>query len=382
MGQPEVIPRVSSRLSPEAKVYITENWRDQSPIRMHAFLRGHCKLKSIQNLVFRLRKRMWNNDVSQCTSFVRQRTFLADIDRTTPFFFGPQTLPNRLLGRGTKTDPLLLGLCTKASLELLETVNRKNGYLCVDATYCLNNRGFPVVIYGVADKDHSFRLVAIFLVSNEKRDTYRQTLMAMCAIASCAVGIDLQPSFVLSDGAKSISRACIDFWPDAEHIMCYAHMMRAARRNLRKKLDEPTLAKMVQDIRRIHRTNSIEEYQTVKNELFATWPANVQRYMTRNWLEGINSSWQRFRGLKDLPYSNQGQESYNRLLKEHFTMRRKCKMSECIDALFRAAQYSADRLIEQEEEARVNNSGIMFATRSGPGHRNSRVRNLVATQRS
>ena len=38
--------------------------------------------------------------------------------------------------------------------------------------------------------------------------------------------------------------------------------------------------------------------------------------------------------------------------------------------------------IEQEEEARINNSGITFVTRSGPGHGNSRVGTLVGTQRS
>ena len=168
-----------------------------------------------------------------------------------------------------------------------------------------------------------------FLVSNETRDTYRQTLMAMSAIASCAVGIDLQPSFVLSDVAKNISRACIDFWPSAEHIMCYAHMMRATRRHLRRELDELTLAQIVLDIRRIHRTYSLEGYETVATELLTTWPESVQRYMTSQWLQGINSKWQRFRGIKGLLYSNQGKESYNRLLKE-FTMRRKCKICDLL----------------------------------------------------
>ena len=273
-----------------------------------------------------------------------------NIGRTTPFFFGPQTLPERLLGIGSTQDPLMLGLCTKESLDLLRNVGT-GAYLCVDATYCLNNRGFPVVIYGVADTEYKFRFAAIFIVSHETAAMYRETMVALSSIANIAVGISLQPSHVLSDGCKSIASAIAGFWPSATHLMCYAHMMRAARRHIKKNHDASTASLVVEGIRLLHRTYSEAEFATAKAALVPTWPARVQAYMTSQWLEGRHSRWQRYWALPGLPYSNQGQETFNRLLKDHFTLRRRCKISECLDALFRAAQYFSER--RQEELART-----------------------------
>ncbi len=56
-GRIDVCP-LNQRLSAEDKAYVIENWPDKSPLRMHAHLQGQCTLKSIQNLVYRRRKKL------------------------------------------------------------------------------------------------------------------------------------------------------------------------------------------------------------------------------------------------------------------------------------------------------------------------------------
>ena len=79
--------------------------------------------------------------------------------------------------------------------------------LCLDGTYGLNDRKFPVIVYGVTDENHSFHLVAAFLVSREVADIYKVTMRAIIAIASHVCGIAVEPTLILADGARSITRA-------------------------------------------------------------------------------------------------------------------------------------------------------------------------------
>ena len=144
-------------------------------------------------MVYRLRRRMWTNDVGRCTAIVRANCFNRDLDVSTPFFFGPQTLPDRLLGIGSREDPLMIGIATKTTLELLRGV-ASDGILCIDSTYCLNNRAFPVIIYGVADSDHAFRLAAMFVVSLETAAMYQHTMSALTSITNVAFGFDCRPA--------------------------------------------------------------------------------------------------------------------------------------------------------------------------------------------
>lgn len=356
------VPPIRIRPPLQVKEYVLTHWKDKSPVRMHAHLQGACSLRSIQNMVYRLRRKMWTNDVGRCTEIVRSQCYHRELDGSTPFFFGPQTLPDRLLGIGTKRDPLMLGIATKTTLELLRGVS-SSGILCVDATYCLNNRAFPVVIYGVADSEHAFRLAAMFVISRETATMYQNTMSALTSLTNVAFGFECRPAVVLSDGAKAIHQAVGSQWPQSEHLMCYAHMTRAVRRRLSQSTDPQVYEDVRATIRSMHNCRSLDEYTAMCASALQRWPAEVGEYMQGQWLEGSCSRWQLFRGRPDCPHSNQGQESFNRLLKDHFTLRRRGKMSECLDALCRASAYIARKILEERGQVIVSPGD--FVIRSG-----------------
>ena len=178
--------------------------------------------------------------------------------------------------------------------------------------------------------------------------------------------VEVRPSVVLSDGAKSIFRAVADCWPDAEHIICYAHMMRAVRRRLAKSIEPDVYEDLILTIREMHSCRSLRDFEELCEAALSRWPEEVATYRQGQWLQGPCSRWQIFRGRPDCPHSNQGQESFNRLLKDNFTFRKRCKMSECLDALCRAAQYVSDRIAEETGNRSLvgQNLGV-FAFRVG-----------------
>ena len=136
--------------------------------------------------------------------------------------------------------------------------------------------------------------------------------------------------------------------------------MRAVRRRLSQSTEAQVYEDVLSTIRSMHDCSSLSEYQTLCASAIQRWPEVVSQYMQNQWLEGPCSRWQLFRGRPDCPHSNQGQESFNRLLKDHFTLRRRCKMSECLDALCRASQYIARRILEENGQVIVSPGEFVF----------------------
>ncbi|KAG2931778.1 hypothetical protein PC114_g2060 [Phytophthora cactorum] len=51
--------------------------------------------------------------------------------------------------------------------------------LHVDATYKLNQRGYPVVVIGISDRARVFHLVALFIVSLETQPVFEAVFMSL-----------------------------------------------------------------------------------------------------------------------------------------------------------------------------------------------------------
>ena len=344
------------------------------PVVLHAELlaAGHnCNLKQVQNFVYQERKRRWSDDVVECSRIVQASTFFPSIGPSTPFFFGPATMPGHLLGIGSPEDPLMIGITTVKTLKHLRHLNTV-GVLCLDATYALNGKEFPIIIYGVTDLMHSFHPVAFFLVSDETEIMYHATMSALTAIAFVAAGIELRPAIVLSDGARAIHSAVSAHWPQSEHLMCYAHMGMAVRKHLRTPrfrliVSMDLLQTICGQLNRLHETRSIEEYNSLRAEFLPTWPPEVAEYLTQQWLEGQCSRWQKFTGRPNGVHSNQGQECFNRLLKT-FSLRRRGKISECVELLTRVMAYAATRSNEFVVIPAVSTT-FVSRSRRGPSRR-------------
>ena len=282
-------------------------------------------------------------------------------------------MAGRTLGNGSDNDPLVVGISTIKTLRHLQHLGTV-GVLCLDATYSLNGKDFPVIIYGVADAAHSFHPVAFFVVSDESAETYKKTMAALASAAFLATGIELAPEVVLSDGALSIHAAVAEKRPHAEHLMCYAHMCRAAKKHLQKPqfrtiIDEEFFQRLRDDLNRLHQSTSSEKFAAIKLQIIPDWPVEVAGYMTNQWLEGPCSRWQKFCGRPGGIHSNQGQECFNRLAKV-FSLRKRAKMSECFSNLIRLMEYAATR----QKEFRITSGSTEFVGRSRRGRRSRRSR--------
>lgn len=378
-GEHAVVPENTvlppPKLSSAMKEYIRTNMNVKPPVILHADLlaAGHsCNLKQVQNFVYQERLRQWSDDVPVCSRIVQASTFFPSIEPSAPFFFGQGTMPGQLLGEGTEEDPLMVGVTTVKTLNLLRHLNTV-GVLCLDATYALNGKELPVIVYGVTDLMHSFHPVAFFLVSEETEQIFQATMSGLTAIAFVAAGIELRPPIVLSDGAKAIHSAVSSYWPQAEHLMCYAHMCMAVRKHFRtprfRLIVSMELYQLIRSqLYRLYKTKSIQEYNSLRAEFLPTWPTEVADYLNQQWLEGQCSRWQEFTGRPNGVHSNQGQECFNRLLKT-FSFRRRGKISECLNVLHRVMAYAASRTDNPFITSPVNSTTFASRSRRGPSRR-------------
>lgn len=67
------------------------------------------------------------------------------------------------MGIGSDTKPFLVGVTTKWLLRRLDR-DPDDFVFHMDATFKLNQVGYPVFVCGISDASRSFHLVAIFIV--------------------------------------------------------------------------------------------------------------------------------------------------------------------------------------------------------------------------
>lgn len=290
-------------------------------------------LKSVQMSVYRAKKDRWTNDIETCSQIVQARIYRIDLLDAEPFYFGPQAVPGCFLGSGDKNDPLILGIASRYTLSSLRFLEA-GAVLCIDGTYGLNDRKYPVVVYGVTDWNHSFHLVAIFIVSQEIIDVYKTTIAALSSVSLHVCGIEMSPSIVLSDGSLAIARAVAEKFPAADHLMCYAHMMNAVTRHLQAQRVNAETANIVKTgLRKMHLAQSAEHFLALQSQIIPTWPAEISSYIQTEWIRGSRCKWQVYHAKVGCARSNQGTESCNNMIKKFYTLRKVSKLSECMQKL-------------------------------------------------
>ena len=165
-------------------------------------------------------------------------------------------------------------------------------------------------------------------------DIYKVTMRAIIAIASHLCGIAVIPTLILADRARAITRAITEVWPNAERLMCFLHMIKAALDVAKPILPtKECTASFKKDLWRLHLETSQESFDMIKEECLNSWPSHISSYMREQWPDGAYSHWQVFRGRVGCTRSNQGTESCNSLIKRFFTFRKVSKISECMTAM-------------------------------------------------
>ncbi|ETI55361.1 hypothetical protein F443_01956 [Phytophthora nicotianae P1569] len=107
-----------------------------------------------------------NDDYDEILSQLEQLAYGPTVSDTKPFSFGwkrdAHGRPD--VGNGSDEKPFFVGLTTKRLL-LIAARDPDSFVFHMDATFKLNQVGYPVIVCGISDKCRSFHLVALFITS-------------------------------------------------------------------------------------------------------------------------------------------------------------------------------------------------------------------------
>lgn len=118
---------------------------------------------------------------------------------TTPYAFGYAVDGDgrSSIGRGTNEDPTLVGITTRALLGGLR--NADTCVLHIDATFKINQSGYPVIIFGISDASRKFHLIAFFISSQLKAAHYERALHALLDEFQLRTGAEVVIDHVMTD---------------------------------------------------------------------------------------------------------------------------------------------------------------------------------------
>ncbi|ETI48607.1 hypothetical protein F443_07388 [Phytophthora nicotianae P1569] len=150
-----------------------------------------------------------NDDYGEILSQIDQLAYGPTVSDTNPFSFGwkrdGRGKPDG--GNGYDEKPYLVGLTTKRLL-LNAARDPESFVFHVDATFKLNQVGYPVIVCGISDKCRSFHLMALFITSQRLEDIYVTVLTELRRIfASVSGGRQLVVKFVMVDAEAAQQNA-------------------------------------------------------------------------------------------------------------------------------------------------------------------------------
>ncbi|OWZ12756.1 hypothetical protein PHMEG_00014031 [Phytophthora megakarya] len=213
------------------------------------------------------------------------------------------------VGNGTDKDPFVVGITTK---NLLRHADRDPAsfVLHIDATYKLSQVGYPVVMVGVSDKQGSSTyLLAVFIVSQEKKEQYTELLSLLSRVYQVVTGKKLQVFNVFFHVAKKIYEKT-------------------------RVLDTNVAAMVMSHLPKLHFTKSEEEYQQVLEHVDEEWAKmDPTSSISITWLNDRVWRWKCYHTPSGFATTNNPCETFNAAVKRDVTLRRKLKVGALIDQL-------------------------------------------------
>jgi hypothetical protein len=287
--------------------------------------RDKCpSLKSVQNLVARLKRKEFANSEARVLEYLDALPF-STADPSVVYSFRKDNRNRKLV----EDENLVIGFTNLNSLRNLERAveNGREMMLHVDATYNLNNCGFPLVVVGVSDAMGHLHVVAMFLVRNETADSYKLIFFLLQREVRNNLNMELEPHFVMSDAAKSIAKAVGKKFPESLHMLCYFHVKQACKRKAKGNWRRigPLLDK-------IHFSRNAEEFEAIFSDVLGqlnTLDTSFASYFKKNWKK---KPWQIFHVPPAFCTTNNPLEQLNRSLKATHIVR-KTSLVECMRGL-------------------------------------------------
>ncbi|RLN14706.1 hypothetical protein BBJ28_00019560 [Nothophytophthora sp. Chile5] len=175
------------------------------------------------------RKVLGNNDsYEKVARSIREKAFTGKEGGTDSFTFDwrMDVEQKPIVSIGSDEDPFV-GITTKTLLRRMDHPPESFTFH-MDATFKLNQVGYPAFVVGISDRARRFHLVALLIASQRIEEIYRMTLASLRRVHHAVTTSQIHMRFVVSDaedaqfnGFESVFRVDSDF----QNLMCFFHMM-------------------------------------------------------------------------------------------------------------------------------------------------------------
>ncbi|KUF82249.1 hypothetical protein AM588_10000354 [Phytophthora nicotianae] len=234
-----------------------------------------------------------NDDYDEILSQIEQLAYGPTVSDTKPFSCGWKRDAHGRPDVGNSSDekPFLVGLTTKRLL--LNAARDPDSFVFhMDATFKLNQVGYPAIVCGISDKCRSFHLVALFITSQHLEDIYVTVLTELRRIfASVSGGRHLVVKFVMADAEAAQQNAVVRvFGSDCEfvYLMCFYHVMAKVHERL-KSVPDRLSEQVMADIYDLHFATTSAVFDEQAKQVVTKWSGDkhlvgFKDYFERTWV--------------------------------------------------------------------------------------------------
>lgn len=98
----------------------------------------------------------------------------------------------------------------------------------VDSTFKVNRAGYPLLVIGVSDRNGSFHLVAVAVVSHRTQLVWKRFLSKILHLAEQMNLAEPSIAYAMTDEDTAQINALASVFPGVTVLRCYFHLMKNA----------------------------------------------------------------------------------------------------------------------------------------------------------
>lgn len=198
-------------------------------------------------------------------------------------------------------------------------------------------QGHPLLLVGTTDSNRKFHLIDVCVSTHEKSADFQFIFQTIKDTTFTLFGTELKPLCLISDAAYSIKNGYVAvFGDDDSVIMCWAHLRRAAAKKVCNYIrDKKKQNEFMSDLDHLQLSRSPEIFKRAGELFIAKWRAvsnDLAEYFEKEWLINHPNWYEGFR--RNTPSTNNGLESFNRVIKDEQTFRERLDISQFRFVLF------------------------------------------------
>lgn len=214
------------------------------------------------------------------------------------------------------------------STKFLMNIAKDAKVVHADATYKLIWQGFPVSIVGSTNKNKKFYPFCLGVTTCEEKDDFKLLFGAIKKNVLTLFKHCMEPEILVCDASKAIQNAFIDIFGSEIIVrMCWAHTKKNIQARVEQIARKTIHNEILSDVDYMHICTSSEMFNLAAEAFIEKWQSenDFVKYFKDQWLI-LNKNW--YLGVHfGSPATNNGLESFNRIIKDEYTLRERLPLS-------------------------------------------------------